>query len=65
MTASAKTLRAIERMAMRWYRLRERFAAGAVPNWAPLRHLHTACEHHATALKRKRTGKKVRQQEKS
>jgi len=56
MTASAKTLRALERAAMRWYCNAELW------NWTPKQPnniavaLYKACAAHAAALKRKPTG---------
>jgi hypothetical protein len=57
MTSSAKTLRALERAAMRWYRWWGIHVAG-VPISATLRPLYRACARHAAALKRKRTGRR-------
>jgi len=57
MTASAKTLRALERAAMRWYR--SWIVGGSyreIGNSDDA--LYRACKHHAAALKRKRTGRR-------
>jgi hypothetical protein len=60
MTSSAKTLRALERAAMRWYEdwLFPPIVGSAEKLTEYDRKLYLACAAHAAALKRKRTGRR-------
>jgi len=62
MTASAKTLRAIERAVMRWYRQHRAQESDALEGTfaTEIVAIHRAAGRHAAALKRKRTVKKAR-----
>ncbi len=67
MTASAKTLRALERAAMAMFRQQTKERSGEerareleeiAPYYKPQAAFMRACANHAAALKRKRTGRR-------
>ncbi len=58
MTASAKTLRALERAAMRWLATHPHVKSCDCYECRKHKPLYRACASHAAALKRKRTGRR-------